>query len=238
MTQPVQTLPDLLARALEQGLPLYLAQQSAQLALEYPEAPGVLSHDLSDFVQVYAQARRLREGFEAQLRALEGVCGGHSSLRPGGLKSLERSLTKAEQRGTVPTDLLAGKVVMDTMRGVYGCARLLERHFEVVGFLDRFVFPMRSGYRDLQFVVALEDHHFGQVSLHMAEVKIVHQDFDVLDRVEHRIYEINRELAGESGSFGRIETMFLDELRSLSQTVYSKLWAHILTSELSEDTPQ
>ena len=39
-----------------------------------------------------------------------------------------------------------------------------------------------------------------------------------------------------SGSFGRIETMFLDELRSLSQTVYSKLWAHILTSELSEDT--
>ena len=59
----------------------------------------------------------------------------------------------------------------------------------------------------------------------------------MLDRHEHRIYEINRELAGESGSFGRIETMFLDELRSLSQTVYSKLWAHILERELSEDTP-
>jgi len=236
MTQSLHTLPDLLARALEQGLPLELAQQSAGLALEHPAAPGVLSHDLTDFVQVYAQARRLREGFESELRALEGVCGGHSSLRPGGLKSLERSLTKAEQRGTIPTDLLAGKVVMGTMRGVYGCARLLEGHFKVVGFLDRFVSPMRSGYRDLQFVVALEDHHFGQVHSHMAEVKIVHQDFDVLDRHEHRIYELNRELAGESGSFGRIETMFLDELRSLSQTVYSKLWAHILTSELSEDT--
>ncbi len=245
MTPPLQTLQNHLARALEQGLPLELAQQSASLALEHPVAPGTLGHDLTDFVQVYAQARRLREGFEAQLRALETLCGGHSSLRPGGIKSLERSLTKAEQRGTVPTDLLAGKVVMGSMRGVYACADLLEGQFKVVGFLDRFVAPMRSGYRDLQFGVALEDEHHGQVFAHIVEVKIVHQDFDVLDRHEHRIYEINRELAGESGSFGRIETMFLDELRTLSQTVYSKLWAHIRTSELasesaselSEDTP-
>ncbi len=237
MTQVPHPLQNYLSLALEQGLPLELAHRSAQLALEHPIPPGSLNHDLTDFVQVYAQARRLREGFEAQLGKLEGVCGGHSSLRPGGLKSLERSLIKAEQRGTIPTDLLAGKVVMATMRGVYQCAGLLEGHFEVVGFLDRFVFPMRSGYRDLQFMLTLEDHHFGQVHSHIAEVKIVHQDFDVLDRHEHRIYEINRELAGESGSFGRIETMFLDELRSLSQTVYSKLWAHILERELSEDTP-
>lgn len=237
MTPSSPRLQNHLTRALEEGLSSALAQKSVHLALEHPVFPGSLSHDLRDFVQVYAQARRLRAGFEADLLLLESLCGGKSSLRPGGVKSLERSLTKAEQRGIIPTDLLAGKVVMNSMQDVYHCAGLLEGQFSVVAFLDRFVSPMKSGYRDLQFIVALEDEYGGQRSYHLAEVKIVHEDFDVLDRHEHRIYEINRELAGESGSFGRIETMFLDELRTLSQTLYGKLWTHIQSSELSEDTP-
>ncbi len=145
--------------------------------------------------------------------------------RPGdGVKSPTRILEKAFNEA-IPLDFLGGKIIAPSLTRIYQIAQRVHEHFKVCGFKDRFETPQRSGYRDLQFQVQLENGH-------IAELKIVHRAIDQLDDIEHRIYEIIRMLAAKQ--MNEAETKVYDALGNTSKKLYRETWESILKAEVSQ----
>ena len=141
------------------------------------------------------------------------------ACRPnGGIKSLDRIREKAI-RGVIPLDMLGGKLIVPAMQIAYQVGDKLEQHFTIVAFKDRFEIPTPSGYRDLQFIVSMDDLHF-------AELKIVHKELDDFDSIEHRIYEIVRDLHNRL-DLTAMEQKVLQHLQKTSQTLYDEIWQGI-----------
>lgn len=109
------------------------------------------------------------------------------------------------------------------MKQVYEVAQEIPKHFEVCGFKDRFETPQKSGYRDLQFQVKLNQGH-------IAELKVVHRAIDELDAIEHRIYEIVRMLAAKE--MNASESKVYEQLRDTSKNLYNGVWEAILKAEV------
>jgi hypothetical protein len=173
--------------------------------------------------QAYATAKRLEPIYRERVRVCAMALDLPWACRPNsGIKNPDRILEKAI-RDVIPLDMLGGKLIVDSVQSAYAVAVQLEQYFEIVAFKDRFIAPQRSGYRDLQFIVSIENQH-------LAELKIVHQELDTFDAIEHDIYEIVRKLQNRE-SLSAVEQKVLNDLQKTSQTLYAGIWQGILTRE-------
>ncbi len=192
---------------------------SRQNLQNYPQ----IITQIGSLPQAYATAKRLESIFRERVHACAAELGLSWACRPNnGIKNPDRILEKAV-RDVIPLDMLAGKLIVNSVQTAYTIGVQLERYFNIVAFKDRVIEPQRSGYRDLQFIVAIE-------SQHLAELKIVHQELDTFDTIEHDIYEIVRKLQNRE-SLSSIEQKVLNDLQKTSQTLYAGIWQGILTRE-------
>ena len=215
-----------LEQAQRQGLREPWSTASLQLSLKHPD-PARLFQNPNDLVEAYYRARTLSAAFREAVQTFAREVGGEAGVRPDGIKSLERSLEKVYFSRAVPLDLLAGKVIFESMGDLYAAAEQLGQvgAFEVVAFKDRFVQPQRSGYRDLQFIVSL-------VGGFRAELKLVLRPFDELDAYEHRVYEVLRTLEGQlEDELSEVQLLVLETLGAARQTMYQNVWAACLKRE-------
>ncbi len=146
--------------------------------------------------------------------------------RPGGVKSPARILEKAFHE-VVPLDLLGGKIICPSLERIYQIGASIVDTFKTVGFKDRFAAPQSTGYRDLQFQVEIEQGH-------IAELKVVHNQINELDEIEHRLYQISRMLSHKltTGEINIAENMVREELQKTSRKLYNSIWRSILVSEV------
>jgi WD40 repeat protein len=181
----------------------------------------------SDLVDAYRAAKRHAARFAEQLQQFGKAHGARVRIRPGsGIKDANRSVEKLLNKpGGLPTDLLGGTLIVDSMARMYELAERLEEAFEVVGFRDRMIYRVRSQYGDLQFSVMLEGH--------LAEVKVVHDLFQQIDRYEHRVYEIQRSLDAEftDEDLPLAERFVGDALAMASRQMYTAAWEWITARE-------
>ncbi len=193
-----------------------ISRQKLQI---YPAA----ATQIGSLPQAYATAKRLEPVFRERVRACAAALDLPWACRPNtGIKNPDRILEKAI-RDVIPLDMLGGKLIVDSVQSAYDIGIQLGQHFEIVSFKDRFIEPQRSGYRDLQFIVAIDNQH-------LAELKIVHQELDSLDAIEHDIYEIVRKLENKP-ALSPVELKVLNDLQKTSQTLYAEIWQDVLRKE-------
>lgn len=214
--------------------------------------PADVEQPQRDFFALYAAARNRADSFREAVWAFGARQGVQANTRPGDVKRLERIVEKYSVSLELPLDLLGGKVVVGSLRQLYEVAFAVPEHFEVVGYCDRTLVPQRSGYRDLQFVVAVGS---GGEQPHYAELKVLHTLFDQMDGFEHHLYEIRRSLEAKErdklrepqasqgwgeepwgANFGSpilspVEQMVLEELRQSSRTLFKRTWALVQAQE-------
>lgn len=215
-----------LEQAQRQGLKEPWSTVGLQLSLKHPD-PAHLSQVPNDLVEAYYRARTLSAAFRERVQTFAERVGGVAGVRPDGIKSLERSMEKVYFSRRIPLDLLAGKVVFERLDDLYRAAEYLASPsgLSIAAFRDRFVWPQRSGYRDVQFIVALGEEF-------KAELKLVLRPFDELDAYEHRVYEVLRTLEGQlEDELSEVQLLVLETLGAASQTMYQNVWAACLKRE-------
>ncbi|RLP95477.1 hypothetical protein EAD89_01505 [Micromonospora sp. BL4] len=86
-------------------------------------------------------------------------------------------------------DLAAAKVEFRCLDDLYVALARLRDHPDVVivSFEDRFVFPMSSGYRDVQLGLRMRNGHIAELRLHLAAL-------DAVAVWEHVLYEVRRDV--------------------------------------------
>ena len=132
---------------------------------------------------------------------------------------------------------MAAKVVVGSLNKLYEVADSVAAHFDVVAYKDRVLVPQKSGYRDVQFIVAVA----GAGQPHYAELKVMHTMYDELDVYEHRLYEIRRGLeargrdqlrerrAEEEIILTTVEQIVLEEFDQTSRNLFDRIWQEILS---------
>ena len=207
----------------------------AEVQSLYPTDTGSVLQPESNFLELYAAAKKYAGAFQQQVEAFGVQVGFPAFSRPGNVKSLDRTVEKYQGADRVlPLDMLAGKVVVPSLRDLYCVALQMGSAFEVVAYRDRVLRPQKSGYRDLHFVVNIHGHY--------AELKIMHAFFDQVDAYEHRLYEIRRglEVQAQPVSLGgpavypvlaSVEPLVLDTLEDTSKTLFGKTWQMVLDRE-------
>ena len=225
-------------QALDAGLGPELARQSALVQVQYPVDTDDVEQPESNFLELYASAKKSAGVFQGQIEAFGQAVGFPALSRPGGIKSLDRIVEKYQGTDrSLPLDMLAGKVVVPNMPDLYRVAAQVGGPFEVVAYRDRVLRPQSSGYRDLHFIVNINNHY--------AELKIMHTFFDRVDGFEHRLYEIRRslELRTQPVSLGgpevypvlaSVEPLVLDTLEDTSRELFTKAWQMVLGREAGE----
>ncbi|GGR09961.1 hypothetical protein [Deinococcus ruber] len=213
-----------LARAREEGLSAY-AEVSAALYERWSDRPRP-RQSAPDLVSAYYEAHELLPKFQSEVEEFARSEDVRFRHRPDGVKSLDRVVEKMKlNTALIPIDLLGATVVCISLRDMYRVAERVAEVFDVVGFRDRMVFPVRSGYRDLQFSI-----RFGS---HVAELKVVHELFADLDRYEHRMYEVQRAITAEFAGreLPQVENWVTQALNDASTTLYGKAWARVRDRE-------
>jgi WD40 repeat protein len=204
------------------------AERSWRLHTSHPpeQAPFQAGEDL---VEAYSAARSYQEEFTSTLAALAQACNAEWKARTNaGIKDANRSIEKMQKQNKprrLPTDLLAGTLVVPTVAQMYDVAEQVEQHFKVVSFLDRMIYRTKSHYGDLQFLISLDGH--------LAEVKIQHQLFHNIDGYEHRLYEIQRSMDAlyQDADLPLAEDIVGKTLAMSSRHMYNKAWRWITTHE-------
>lgn len=227
----------LVGQANELGLSPKAALQCAGLSLRGWPDPGDTEQPERDFFVAYAAARARVEDFAAQVARLGTALGTQAMPRPSGVKRLERLVEKYTVSLTLPLDVLGAKVVVSSLAEMYEVADRLEEFFPVVAYRDRILQPQKSGYRDLQFIVAVP----GTGLDHFAEVKVMLRVFDELDEHEHKLYEIRRGLEaqqkerlsrGQSGDLlTPVERLVYEQVGVGSRALYQGAWELVLEHE-------
>jgi hypothetical protein len=187
-----------------------------------PNVPEKISQSLS-VQESYVLAKRYKTRFNALIERVGLKIGATGFPRPSpGIKSLERTLEKARD-GIVPLDLLGGKFVVDSLEQAYFVAGQIPKHFQVIGFKDRHFKPQKSGYRDLQFIVAIR--YDNSPSL-LVEVKVILRSIDEVSETEHRLYEYRRSLdaLAESRPLTPTEQGIRKFLQETTPLLYNEQW--------------
>jgi len=230
-----------LDQALTAGMPGRVAEQCVQVQAMYPVDTNSVLQPESNFLELYAAAKKYAGAFQQQIEDFGALVGFPAQSRPGNVKSLDRIVEKYQGTDRVlPLDMLAGKVVVPNLQGLYRVAARVGEAFEVVAYRDRVLRPQKSGYRDLHFIVNISGHY--------AELKVMHTFFDQVDAYEHRLYEIRRglELRAQpvnlSGPdvypvLASVEPLMLDTLEDTSRELFGKTWRMVLGREAG-DGPQ
>ena len=236
--EPATHSPTPLERALAAGLNPQTAALCAAVWERYPTDTAAVRQPESNFLELYAAAKKYAGSFQQQLERFGQSAGYPAHSRPGGVKSLDRIVEKYQgDNRSLPLDMLAGKVVVPTLTALYAVAARVGESFEVVAYRDRLLRPQKSGYRDLHFIVNVHGHY--------AELKIMHQFFDSVDGYEHRLYEIRRSLEIRAQPLNlqgpqvhpvleSVEPLVLDTLEDTSRELFEKAWLMVLGREAGE----
>ncbi|MGY2896987.1 hypothetical protein [Deinococcus sp. UYEF24] len=230
--------PNTLQQALTVGLPGTVAEQCVRVQERYPVDTSLVLQPESNFLELYAAAKKYAGVFQQQVEAFGVLVGFPAQSRPGNVKSLDRTVEKYQGTDRVlPLDMLAGKVVVPNLQALYDVAARVGEAFEVVAYRDRVLRPQKSGYRDLHFIVNISGHY--------AELKVMHTFFDQVDAYEHRLYEIRRalELRAQPVTLtgpdvypvlASVEPLMLDTLEDTSRELFGKTWRMVLGREAGE----
>lgn len=120
-----------------------------------------------------------------------------------------KSLTRADAKVRDPkdynfdaselVDVVAAKVIFDTVEDIYRAVAWLERDspFEILRFKDRFLPPMKSGYRDILMNVRAPSGQVAELRLHLAGIENRSETF------EHTIFEVTRDMKTFADDAGR-----------------------------------
>jgi hypothetical protein len=116
-------------------------------------------------------------------------------------KDRRRALDKIAHYGNVAsrlTDLAGAKIEFATLSDLYDALQLItdSDDFDVVRFDDRFLAPMKSGYRDVQMLLRLSNGHLGEFRLHLSKI-------DAVAEWEHALFEVRRDLDSLAKDAGR-----------------------------------
>lgn len=158
-----------------------------------------------------------------------------ASVRPNGIKNLDRVFEKYYPSYQIPVDILGGKFVASSLLDMYKISREIPKYFDVVAFKDRCIYHQDNGYRDLQFIVNYQEHR--------CEIKIMHALIDEIDRYEHKLYEIKRSIerpkeldmtlfnpgVNPQKVLDTSQMIFLDALEEASKSLYRIAWQAILS---------
>ncbi|MEU5783584.1 toxin glutamine deamidase domain-containing protein [Micromonospora lupini] len=98
-------------------------------------------------------------------------------------------------------DLAAAKVEFASLDDLYTALNRIKENPDVVivGYDDRFVSPMSSGYRDVQLVLRARNGHLAEFRLHLAAL-------DAVAVWEHVLYEVRRDIEALALTEGRAVT--------------------------------
>jgi hypothetical protein len=201
----------------------HFAERSWQLQQQFPSKPTPKQLH-QDLVEAFEAARRLGPKFYKHLEqhAVERDLIVRS--RPGSLKDANRVIEKMINSRSIPTDLLAGTLIVSGLEQMYLTAEQLGQTFDVISFKDRLVNRVKSGYGDLQFLVNFNGH--------LAEIKVVHILFQQIDTYEHKIYEIQRSVEVQyPDELPLAELLVTQALTSASFEMYNNAWNWILSQE-------
>jgi hypothetical protein len=195
-------------------------------------------HD-DEYREAFVQ-RLLDESKDAQTelnRIATDLAGDHGQpgwrTKPKGRDRVDDKLLEYENDASRLKDLAAAKVEFQRLDDVYDALGELERNPDVVivGIKDRFLKPMRSGYRDILLNLRLPSGHVAELRLHLASI-------DEVSEWEHPLYQVRRDLEtlaqAQGRSFTPMEQAVHDELSRRGQEAY---W-RALADDRSEASPQ
>ena len=241
------------AQALALGFSPVTAQRCADLVGMGWSDPQDAAQPETDFFVAYAAAKARAKDFQKEVEGFGTRLHVEATTRPGNVKSLERIVEKYTTSLILPLDLLGAKIIVNSLGKLYEVADSVAGHFDVVAYKDRILSPQKSGYRDVQFIVAVR----GQGQPHYAELKIMHVLYDELDAYEHRLYEIRRGLEARQRErratlsadiqrgpqrFGAdlltpVERLVYTQLNASSQELFAETWA-LVQAQQSGQEPQ
>lgn len=109
--------------------------------------------------------------------------------KPKGVDRVKDKLVEYENDASRLKDLAAAKVKFHRLEDLYNALDQLDRDPKVVivGIKDRFLRPMRSGYRDILVNLRMSNGHVAELRLHLAAI-------DEVAKWEHPLYEVRRDL--------------------------------------------
>lgn len=197
-------------------------------------SPNSAKQSEKDFLKLYAKAKSNLPRFRVYMEGLGKEFHCTASIRPNGIKNLDRVFEKYYPSYQIPVDILGGKLVVNSLRRMYEISRKLPEYFDIVAFKDRCIYHQDNGYRDLQFIVNYEDH--------LCEIKIMHVLIDNIDKYEHRLYEIRRSIekpketdlilfsptSAPQKILDTSQKIFLDSVEEAGKTLYRRAWQSIL----------
>jgi hypothetical protein len=176
---------------------------------------------------LYKQAETAQTELAGVAENIAGATKGQAASRPGP-KSRQRSLDKiATDYHNDPrrlTDLAGSKIIYRTLDDLYVGLQKTEKELggKIVFFEDRFIKPMKSGYRDIQMNVRMSNGHIAEFRLHLESI-------EVLAEVEHGVYEVRRSIEPIAEAAGRpmtaAEKALNDALIETSRRAYAEALA-------------
>ncbi|SCE79035.1 Papain fold toxin 1, glutamine deamidase [Micromonospora coriariae] len=150
-----------------------------------------VSHYLDDLYSAAAVAQVDLNQLAVSLAQIGDLRVGEPGWRPQP-KDRRRALDKVNKHqgdASKVLDLAAAKVEFRCLGDLYAAlARLRDRpDVVIVSFEDRFLFPMSSGYRDVQLGLRMRNGHIAEFRLHLAAL-------DAVAVWEHVLYEVRRDV--------------------------------------------
>ncbi|MEU4772367.1 toxin glutamine deamidase domain-containing protein [Micromonospora sp. NPDC023644] len=143
------------------------------------------------FVQrLFAESKDAQRELNRMATSLAGGVGRPGwRAKPKGIDRVKDKLVEYENDASRLKDLAAAKVEFQRLEDLYNALDELDRNRKVVivGIKDRFLRPMRSGYRDILVNLRMSNGHVAELRLHLAAI-------DEVAKWEHPLYEVRRDI--------------------------------------------
>jgi hypothetical protein len=191
--------------------------------------------------ELYASARESQEQLASILAAIERDTGGEPHMRPGEkdrVRALDKIIGDYGGRADRLSDLLGGKVQYGSVDELYNALEWVRQiaqggGAEIVSFKDRLMFPVGSGYRDVQMFIRMPNGHIGELRMHLTSI-------DEAASYEHALYEVQRDLpqvAQEQGRQGARPQELTPEEAALIEAIRRRT-QEIFWAALQESLPE
>ncbi|GMI05063.1 hypothetical protein TrVE_jg13274 [Triparma verrucosa] len=176
---------------------------------------------VSSIDELFEDAVRVLPTFEKKMKEIAEKCGNSCELSIGPLKSKKRAAMKAlfkysdKEDGGIAwyrlTDIIRATIMFDDMEQMY---RGLEEVVKILTtsnireFNDRYVQPMAGNYRDLQLLIAVDEHvcelQLNTKKMMTAKNTTGHRDFEVVRELIAAVAEGDQSRVLSALEFGRI----------------------------------
>lgn len=187
--------------------------------------------------------RSATAGQSALAEATEGVAkltGGRAEIAPlkfASEKGMQRVLDKVASYGGDASqlkDLVRSRVVYGSLDEAYAAVKTVAEKFEIVGYKDRFIGPMDSGFRDILMNVKLPNGHIG-------ELRLSTETIEAIAKIEHPVYEQVRAIRDAATAAGRTLTSAeegkISELMAPFRPMYDNAYSQLLQKSWANLTP-